>query len=201
MIEPTSPAPRCCHRHFQPARLPSHRHRGPRLRAATDPCRAHRRGRLPVLRRDQHLRAFTPAAVAHGLSVVERDPSPHFHRCDNRESGANNTAMDHIKRSGRKDSPTHATTSRVSCCAVPPEQRHEHPSRQNVHQNGEELNYLLETMDFLRMGDDRDSCEDSVRRAESAPLTMVRGDAPILLRLSSSGSPLGLPAPRRQRRR
>ncbi|WP_354191648.1 transposase [Arthrobacter sp. UYCu712] len=31
------------------------------------------------------------------------------------------------------DSPTHATTKRVSCCAVPPEQRHEHPSRQDIH--------------------------------------------------------------------
>jgi transposase len=46
---------------------------------------------------------------------------------------ANKTAMSHIKRKLAADSPTHATTKRVSCCAVPPEQRHEHPSRQNSH--------------------------------------------------------------------
>lgn len=37
-----------------------------------------------------------------------------------------NTAIKHIKGLA-EDSPTHATTKRVPCCAVPPEQRHEHP--------------------------------------------------------------------------
>lgn len=45
---------------------------------------------------------------------------------------ANNTAIKHIKRTGR-GLPTPETTKRVSCCAVPPEQRHEHSSRQNIH--------------------------------------------------------------------
>ncbi|MEW1819276.1 transposase [Arthrobacter sp. NPDC080031] len=43
---------------------------------------------------------------------------------------ANNTT---ITKGQAGDSPTHATTTRVSCCAVPPKQRYEHPSRQNIH--------------------------------------------------------------------
>lgn len=43
------------------------------------------------------------------------------------------TAQSSTSKGPAGDSPTPGTTKRLTCCAVPPEQRHEHPSRQNIH--------------------------------------------------------------------
>ncbi|MFF1880614.1 transposase [Pseudarthrobacter sp. NPDC058196] len=87
--------------------------------------------RLQVLGRASRAVGDEPV-LAHGLSMVEKIEVLIVTGATTAKVEANNTAIKHIKSTGRGF--TNARNyKRVSYCAVPPEQRHEHPSRQNVH--------------------------------------------------------------------
>ena len=95
--------------------------------------RGHRHRERPAAGPDRtEQTAGNDPALANGLPAVERNRSPHRHRSDNRESRSQQHRDQHIKRTGRGITNA-ATTKRVSCCAVPSEQRHEHSSWQSIH--------------------------------------------------------------------
>ena len=77
-------------------------------------------------------------AVAHGLSMVEKDRSPHLHWPASAKLEATNTAIKHSNGTGRgfinaRNCKTRIPLSSVArTCGLAPEQ-HEHPLRQNVH--------------------------------------------------------------------